>query len=825
VSFFDPWVSELKTTDAWTLFPAASEADLPKASAALKEIAAASRFTDEQRHVLMEALRTLERRHLFAVRSSSPNEDLEGASFAGGYETVLGVTEADLEDAIRRCFVSCLDHRVIVYMRANGFDATDPKIAVIVQEQIASEVSGVGFSLNPVTNNYDEAVFNSNWGLGETVVAGVATPDTFIVDKVHEVIRQTAIGGKEISIWLKEDGGTEEKKNFRSSETSLSDAQVRALTQLIKNVERHYQGFMDIEWAYAQDRLYLLQARPVTTYVPLAADVTTSPGQKKRLYFDVTVTAQGMNKPISKMGTSMFRRLLRVIGRIVFARNLTKDIDAAIPWISEGKIFFNLSAAFALAGKRKVTELMTVMDPLAAATVERLDEHEYMSPAWKIRILPYGLLTKLPSVLLMIYRAKRDPEAVHRWVEARLRRFEAEAMRIARTDTPLRETIDLLLSKVFFQVFRLTVPLTILSRFALGRLKKAAGNDPEASKLEVALPHNMTTEMGLALARVAALLPDDLDAGQLAEKLSAGTSSEECMHAWHHFLDAYGHRGPSEIDVAAPRYRDVPALFLDLLLVMKNSPGDDPQTTFERNQGERRRAYRSLHEKLHAQDPSAAEAFAKDYRFFETFGGYRETHKHYLVFVVASVRQKILAQAKALVAANRLDRFEQIFDLTLDQLDENSKDSSIDLRALAKTNTVFINKLARITRPPTIIDSRGFIPRPPALPAGKGEYTGVPISSGMVRGRIKVLHSPDEKPLEKGEILVARATDPGWTPLFVNAGGVVLEIGGLLQHGALVAREYGLPCVAGIENATSLWKDGTLVEIDGSAGVIRTIQE
>jgi rifampicin phosphotransferase len=122
-----------------------------------------------------------------------------------------------------------------------------------------------------------------------------------------------------------------------------------------------------------------------------------------------------------------------------------------------------------------------------------------------------------------------------------------------------------------------------------------------------------------------------------------------------------------------------------------------------------------------------------------------------------------------------------------------------------------------------VIDSRGFIPRPPVPLGGKGEYIGVGVSSGVVRGRIKVLHAPDEKPLEKGEILVARATDPGWTPLFVNVGGVILEIGGLLQHGALVAREYGLPCVAGIENATTLWQDGTLVEVDGSAGVVRVV--
>jgi len=160
----------------------------------------------------------------------------------------------------------------------------------------------------------------------------------------------------------------------------------------------------------------------------------------------------------------------------------------------------------------------------------------------------------------------------------------------------------------------------------------------------------------------------------------------------------------------------------------------------------------------------------------------------------------------------------------VEQLDASRHDNSIDLKKLARENTVFLKRLARVKKPPAVIDSRGFIPRPPIPPLQKGEYVGTGVSTGNVRGRIKILHTADEKPLLKGEILVARATDPGWTPLFVNAGGIILEVGGSLQHGALVAREYGIPCVAGVENATTLWKDGTLVEVDGSGGIIRTIE-
>jgi pyruvate,water dikinase len=189
------------------------------------------------------------------------------------------------------------------------------------------------------------------------------------------------------------------------------------------------------------------------------------------------------------------------------------------------------------------------------------------------------------------------------------------------------------------------------------------------------------------------------------------------------------------------------------------------------------------------------------------------------------LRKRVLAAAQSLVDAGRLDNLEQVFDLKLDELDRGMIDPSVDLRALAEKNTRFLKKLRHIREFPRIIDSRGKILRPPKRKAREGELAGEPISIGTVQGKVKVLHRPDEKPVLPGEILVARATDPGWTPLFINAGGVILEVGGMLQHGALVAREYGKPCVAGIENATSILTDGQMVEMDGANGIIRMLDK
>jgi len=824
VCFFDAWLSQLKATTAWKRFLEAKTGVLTDACEVLKQTAAGFPFTKDQERILAEALQGFDADTLFAVRSSSPHEDLEGASFAGGYETVLGVTPERLRDAIKRCFLSALDHRVVVYMRATGFDATDPKIAVVVQKQIASGISGVGFSLNPVTNNYDDAVFNANWGLGETVVAGLVTPDTFTVDKVRGEVKEVVIGSKEHSIWLTPKGGTEEKKHYRSTDRTLSQTQLIELARLVTHVERIYGMPMDIEWAYERNRLYLLQARPITAYVPLAPDMVTKPGGKKRLYFDVTATAQGMTEPLSKMGTSLFRRLLKIVGRLVFARDVTKNIDTTIPWISDGKLFFNVSNGFALVSKSNLVEFMPAIDPLGAKAIAQLDEHEYASPAWRVMLLPFGLLFKLPSILLFIRSARKNSEEVHRWVQERLLIFEAEAKRIAEKDAPLEEVWEELTYQMFLQVFLRTVPLTVAARRALGRMKLAVGDDPAAAKLERALPHNVTTEMGLALAHVATLLPDGLDATQLQKMFTERALPEKCLRAWQLFLDSYGFRGASEIDVAAPRYRDNLKPLVELLFAIKNSTGENPQETFDRNGRERRNVFESFLKKIRARDPRAADEFAKDFLLFEMFGGYRETHKKYLIFIVAILRQKILSRGGELVSKNRLDSVEHVFDLTIEQLDASRHDTSMDLRKLARENTIFLKRLARVKKPPTVIDSRGFIPRPPAPPIREGEYAGTGVSAGVARGRIKVFHAPDEKNLFKGEILVARATDPGWTPLFVNAGAIILEVGGSLQHGALVAREYGVPCVAGVENATTLWPDGTLAEVDGYTGVIRAIE-
>ncbi len=830
VEFFNNWFESIKKTDAWKAFLDADvHSKLRSACDALKSEAMKLSFSAEQKDAVNAALSKFNHKGgLFAVRSSSPEEDLDGSSFVGGYETILGVTKEGIEEAVKKAFASCLDQRVAVYKKQHNFDFRNPKIAVAVQTQIASDVAGVGFSLNPISNSYDEAVINSNWGLGETVVAGIATPDTFIVDKEKLQISQKLLGAKETSIWLLPDGGTEERADSRQGDFSLTDDQVMELTKLIIKVEESYGRPMDIEWAFAGGEMFLLQARPITTYVPLAKELVTAPGAQKRLYLDVTICVQGLFKPISVLGTSFLRGAASLITTKVFGKDLTKSVDDSFAYMTDGRIYCNVSNVFEVTGQEKAAKFFNNMDPSAAKIVGSVNEEEYRSHNKDIKHVPFHLLLQLPAIGLHVLEARLLPEHAHRHVVQEVKEFRRDVRHLAEEDMPFDKLAAALFERVRLSVFSQVMPAFATSRIALERMKAIAGEgkyENEFKDLERAVPHNPTIEMGLSLYHMSQLLPEDIDGAKIESLLKERQLPKPFLAAWDEFMDLYGHRGPTELDIAAPRFRDDPATLLSQIVTLRKStsPEDNPQERFDRGQVSRHQAFEKLCEQLHDKGWLALKDFSSLYRVYETLAGYREMPKYMMIFCIDTLRQRALKYGQELFEAGRLDSVNQIFDLKIEQIAKALDDKTLDLRKLAAENKVIINQLNAVASLPTVIDSRGRIIHLPPVEAKEGEVVGTAVSSGIAQGPIKVLHSPDEKPLDRGDILVARATDPGWTPLFVNAAAVILEVGGMLQHGALVAREYGLPCVTGVANATTLWEDGTIVEVDGTNGTIRVI--
>jgi pyruvate,water dikinase len=353
--------------------------------------------------------------------------------------------------------------------------------------------------------------------------------------------------------------------------------------------------------------------------------------------------------------------------------------------------------------------------------------------------------------------------------------------------------------------------------------QEAAQVQDHLINLGISLPGNKTTEMG-ELMYALATSPEFKCFATAADFLFAleqGSVDPDLVRRWGNFLAEFGFRCPGEIDPATPRPYETPARLFEQL---KNVPVDGSGSFFHTARAKREAAYQALYEIALKKGKNKAGALERYYNRWLTFGGYRETPKHYVIKVIDLFRRQALVIAQSFVAAGRLDKPKQIFDLTIADIDRAQADSMLDLRALAAERSAPIQKIRKSKLVVRIIDSRGKIYYPPRKASVDGELSGVPISPGVVQGRVRVLHSASEKKLLSGEILVARATDPGWTPLFINARGIILEIGGALQHGAVVAREYGIPCVSGLDDATSKLKDGQLVEVDGSNGIVRILE-
>jgi pyruvate,water dikinase len=527
------------------------------------------------------------------------------------------------------------------------------------------------------------------------------------------------------------------------------------------------------------------------------------------------------------MGTSVIRKLLAEWPRSFIGIEFAgADLNRSIVSVNDGRIYAVLSNIMGIVGKDKVANVLSVIDPLASSAIEEVDLKTYTDHQLWLKLAPIKAGPKILSIMPQILYARTFPEKALRETQMEIERFKVQV----RKDASSKGTIAQVAQRVFSRGINClrdhVVPVLAAGRWSLERLKKCAeGADPEQIKnLELAMPNNITIEMGLALYDMAQQLPPDAGSSDIQDQ----TLSPEFMERWHSFIDKFGHRGPRELDIASKRNRDEATLLFDQVqtLVRSSSQESNPIARYENNRRLREQAYIEICKYLKEVDAKRHHRFQFLYRCWEVFGGFREMPKYCLVYAIDALRSRLIEEGERLVSKKRLENIDQLFDLKLEDFDKKVGNKKIDLVELGQENRRHADKLAAVSQLPALIDSRGRILRATRRPTSEdGAVVGTPISNGIARGPIKVLHFADEKPLESGDILVARATDPGWTPLFVNAAAVVLEVGGLLQHGALVAREYGLPCVGGVTGATNLWADGTIVEVDGNRGTIRLVEE
>ena len=598
-------------------------------------------------------------------------------------------------------------------------------------------------------------------------------------------------------------------------------------------IEALYETHTDIEWAYAGGQLYVLQARPITTYVSLPPEMLTKPGKRRRLYADAALS-KGMttNGPISPMVLDWWEDLLSSFLEDFLGMELTPE--KGLVFFAGGRMYLNLSNMMWLASPKKMAKGSDPTNALTGEILAHIDAKRYRAatkPPW----VQFGILWSVPRVLWLLRGSFWNtlwtilsPERAHRAYQGKVDAYEEELTENLDYGLPLAEFRQTYAAPMV-QMFGITMPPLMASLVAMGSVNRVAGKKSAeaqalAAKLQLGFTGNVVVEMGIALFRLAKLLaPSDFeDLTRLAERVGNRKMSTEFLSAWDAFLATYGCRGPLEMDLASRGYGDDPGLALRQMSFMTgDDEGFDPEAAHQRHVEERQRAYGEL---MNRSGWLRRALLRRVYRIIDLFAGTRDTPKRQIVLFNYALRKRALIEGKRLVQEGRLDAAEDVFDLTFSDLESASRQPSLDLREVRQERTRFLRILeARVTEFPQVIDSRGRILRPPPREERPGELSGMAVSPGVVTGPVKMLRDPHEKPINKGDVLVAYTTDPGWTPLFVNAAAVVLEVGGILQHGAVVAREYGKPCVVGIDRLMTKLHDGQRVEVDGTAGVIRLL--
>jgi pyruvate,water dikinase len=741
-----------------------------------------------------------------AVRSSATAEDLPQASFAGQQDTVLGVASVDaVTEAVRRCWSSLWTVRAVAYRSRQGIDHAQVAAAVVVQRMVAADVAGVLFTADPLTGRRDHVMVEAVRGLGAPLVGGRVTPQRWVVDGSTKTVLSAA--------------------DHRGQETLLDDARLRELTALGLRAAGLFGDPQDVEWATADDRCWILQSRPITSLFPLPTPVPAG-SAGLRVYMPLNLVAQGMTEPFTTAGCAFFLTMATRCSAYWSLRGRERWQATWLP-VALGRLFYDVTPF--VASPRLAARLplrLRLKDPAAAAALEEwVDREGGRLPRAPGVALGTGLsvwiLRQVPGLLVAAARPDQARRRLLRYAEVELRRLQREAA--GRTTAPEqldfafgtlpRRAVDLVMAQLPpVYVGLLAGPVAEwLTRRWLG---SSAGVEP----VRRWLPHDPTLAMGAGVA-------------QLAEACAAaGAEPSRTGPGVREFLATYGHRAPDrEIDIGLARFSDDPTYVVNLIRSCLRA-GDPGELLGRQRQG-REHAAAAVDDLVTAvrrtQGPIRARLLRAVLTRLRGLGGLRERPKFDLVRIIALGRQLLQQVGASLVAEQRLDDAEDVFFLDPADLRLALQGKALDLRVRAAGNRREYEREVGRRAVPRILTSEGETVYGPAAPVEPpaGTLRGTGVSPGVHEGVIRVLESPVGADLGSGEVLVAATTDPGWTPLFLLAGALVMEVGGVVSHGAVVAREYGIPAVAAVPDATRRLRTGQRVRVDGGTGVIQVLDE
>jgi phosphohistidine swiveling domain-containing protein len=771
-----------------------------------------------------------------AVRSSATAEDLAHASFAGQQDSYLNVVgSAALLAAVRCCWASLWTDRAVSYRNANGIDHRSVALAVVVQRMIDAAVAGVMFTANPVTGNRNETVIDASPGLGEAVVSGAVNPDHFVVNSADRRIQARRLGDKRVMITSLPGGGTDRHELAdQSAEACLDDTRLLQLVDLGQQVQQHYGAPQDTEWALdSAGRFWLTQARPITTLYPIPR--MHQPGLRVLMCLSL---AQGLTRPITPMGIAA----IRLIGTsVATAIKMPPAQPLAGPPAMHApgqRLFVDMTPVLRhRMGRGAVIAIFGVMEARASAVLKTLAQrHEFSIIESRdhtvLRHIAGALVRNRVPVRAALGLA--NPEWAYRGIAATERRLRRTLTLPANATASQRlDFVEQRLGELFLLMPR-TVAYAVggfLMLAASRGLLRDVSQPGELQEVLRGLPHNITTEMDLQLWELTEEIRNDeasrraftdLAVPDLLPRYREHALPPVAQRGLQGFLRRFGHRAVAEIDIGMPRWSDDPSHLLGVISnYLRLDEADlDPVAQFKASQTKAESMITSLTSRVAERSRLRARLAGWTLRRVRQLAGLREAPKFLLIVALGVMRQHLKAVGSELAATKMIDQTDDVFYLDLG--DARRGLAGEDLRTLVVERREAYQQELKRRHIPRLLLSDGTEPEAVAVEAARadGALTGSPASTGTVTGRARVVLDPVGAHLEPGEILVAPSTDPGWTPLFLTAGGLVMEMGGSNSHGAVVAREYGIPAVVGVPEATHKIETGQLITVDGAAGLV-----
>ena len=784
-------------------------------SAEIRRTLAEIAIPDDLAAAITRPLARLGEHAAYAVRSSATAEDLPTASFAGQQDSYLNVVgPAAILQHVSRCWASLFTERAVTYRLRNGLDQRKVHMAVVVQQMVFPQAAGVLFTADPVTGDRKVASVEAGFGLGEALVSGLVNADVYKVRDGEVVAR--AVATKRLAMHASPAGGTREQaiEPERQEQPALTDAQVVRLARLGRRIEALFGRPQDIEWCLVDDGFQIVQSRPITTLFPIPAA-----GDRENHVYVSVGHQQMMTDAMKPLGLSLWQ------------------LTAFRPmYEAGGRLFVDVTQALASPASRAgLLELLGKSDPLIGDALQSILERGEFIPSLPDESpgepapggAPAAIETDPAIVTELIGRNQASIAALKRDI-----RTKSGGALFDFILADIQELKRILFDPQSHQVIMAGMEATW---WLNEQLQAWLGEKNAADTLAQSVPHNVTSEMGLALLDVADVIrpyPDvvaflqnveDEDFLDELPKLAGGREARDAIRA---YLEKYGMRCVGEIDITKPRWSERPTTLVPMILGnIKNFEPGAGKRRFEQGRQEAWKKEQELLERLRA-SPDGERKAEETKRMIDrvrTFVGYREYPKYGMISRYFAYKQALLDEAERLLQADVLREKEDIFFLTLHELHDVVQTNQVDDQLIRQRKDAFRSYQA--LTPPRVLTSDGEVIagayRRDDLPAGA--LVGLPVSAGTIEGRARVILDMADADLEAGDVLVTAYTDPSWTPLFVAIDGLVTEVGGLMTHGAVIAREYGLAAVVGVENATRLIRDGQRIRVHGTDGYVEIL--